>query len=99
MSLEEENDLIRARREKLNRLRELGQDPFALERYDRTHTAAEAAQVFLTREAGGSDEPLRVRVAGRVTVKRAMGKATFLDLRDESGRIQLYFKRDHLGEE
>lgn len=96
---EEENELIRVRLEKLQRLRELGQDPFAIERFDRSHTAAEAVQLFQQSEGADGVTVPPVRVAGRVFTKRDMGKASFLDVRDESGRIQLYFKRDVIGEE
>jgi len=102
MSQEEQNDLIRVRREKLTRLREQGLDPFAAERYERTHINREAVTAFETWEAAGpheAAEPIHARLAGRVFVKRRMGKATFVDLHDESGRIQLYLKRDLLGEE
>jgi lysyl-tRNA synthetase, class II len=99
MPLDEENELIRARREKLQRLRENGQDPFAIERYDRTHTTAAAVQQFKEREGEEEAQASRVRIAGRVVERRQMGKALFADLRDESGRIQLYFKRDILGPE
>jgi lysyl-tRNA synthetase class 2 len=95
---EEENELIRIRMEKLQRLREAGHDPFAFERYDRTHTTAEAVQLFQQTEGAEGVEPQEVRTPGRVFQKREMGKATFLDIRDESGRIQLYFKKDLLGE-
>lgn len=99
MPLEDDNELIRTRMEKLQRLRELGRDPFAVERYDRTHSAAEAVRGFEEREGQEQAEPLRVRLAGRVFVKRPMGKAAFVDIRDESGRVQLYFKRDLIGPE
>lgn len=106
MSLEQENELIRTRREKLARLREAGLDPFAAERFDRTHTAAQAVQAFQSFEeaAGAGDEQSpppapTARVAGRLFARRVMGKAAFLDLRDESGRIQLYLKRDIIGQD
>ncbi|MDA1010070.1 MAG: OB-fold nucleic acid binding domain-containing protein, partial [Chloroflexi bacterium] len=63
-------------------------------RVSRTHTAAAAAEAFV---AGGEvDEQVPVTVVGRVTAQRVMGKAAFLDLRDQSGRIQLHFRRDSL---
>ena len=99
MQHEEENELIRIRREKLDRLREVGQDPFAVERYDRTHTAADAVRLFEEREGSEGAEPIRARLAGRIFQRRIMGKAAFFDLHDESGRIQLYFKVDHVGPE
>jgi lysyl-tRNA synthetase class 2 len=99
MSLDLDNELIRNRLEKLEKLREAGLDPFAVERYERTHTAAEAVKLFQEREAEEGAEPLHVSLAGRVFTKRNMGKAAFVDVRDESGRIQLYFKRDIVGQE
>jgi lysyl-tRNA synthetase, class II len=102
MSFDSDNELIRARLEKLQRLRTLGHDPFAAERYDRTHTTGEAIRLFLLWEEqhgqqGG--DPLRARLAGRIFNKRIMGKAAFFDIRDESGRIQFYFKVDRIGSE
>ncbi|HUF52556.1 MAG TPA: lysine--tRNA ligase [Dehalococcoidia bacterium] len=87
-----EEDLIAARKEKLERLRSLGVDPYP-HRFTPTHTAADA--VVLTPEDG---EGLEVTVAGRVMGMRGMGKRTFADLRDGSGRIQASFTRDTLGE-
>src|SRR5919107_815840 len=101
--VEEQSDLIQARRQKLAEWRAAGVDPFACERYERTHHAREAVAAFEAREAAaGSEgaEGLRlgpVSLAGRVTAQRIMGKAAFLDLSDETGRIQLYFKSDRLG--
>ncbi|HTE19155.1 MAG TPA: lysine--tRNA ligase [Armatimonadota bacterium] len=99
MPLEDENELVQARLEKLRRLRETSGDPFAVERYDRTHSAAEAIRLFEAREADPDAEPQTVRVAGRIFSIRNMGKAAFFDLRDESGRIQLYFKVNGIGRE
>ena len=87
-----EDELIAQRKEKLERLRSLGIDPYP-HRFSPTHTAAQAAA--LTPEDGTGPE---VTVAGRVTALRDMGKATFVDLRDGSGRIQAYFKQDTIGE-
>lgn len=115
MPLEEENELVRARLDKLQKLRDLGQDPFAAERYDRSSTAAEAVRRFTEAEGAAAQrsqahtteaqpapaaaEPVRARLAGRLFAKRIMGKAAFFDLRDESGRLQLYFKLDRVGPE
>jgi lysyl-tRNA synthetase, class II len=91
--VEEQSDPILARRQKLDAWRAARGDPFAVERYERTHHACEAVEAF------ESLEGQTVALAGRITAQRSMGKATFLDLTDESGRIQLYFKRDRLGED
>jgi lysyl-tRNA synthetase class 2 len=99
MALDDENELVRARLDKLQRLRELGQDPFQVERYERTHPTAEAVRLFQEQETEEGAEPIHARLAGRVMGKRVMGKARFVDLWDDSGRIQLYFKLDHVGAE
>ena len=94
MTAEELNFVQRARREKLDALAARGIAPFAY-RYDRTHTAADA---LASLPADVAEGPL-VRVAGRLVALRAHGKTTFAHLADASGRIQLYFRKDHLGEE
>lgn len=82
-----EAELIKVRRGKLDALRAMGRDPFAVTKFDRSHTCAAA------REATGE-----VRVAGRIGGLRRMSKkSVFADLDDETGRIQLYFKVDDLG--
>jgi len=91
MSLEE---LIRQRREKLEQWRALGVAPYAY-RYEVTHRAADAlARGEAITEAAGE----RVRLAGRLMTLRGHGKAGFAHLLDGSGRIQLYFRADQLGE-
>jgi lysyl-tRNA synthetase class 2 len=80
-----------ARRDKLAALRALGVEPFAY-RFDRTTTAAAAVAGF--REG---DETVH-RLAGRLVALRPHGKTTFAHLEDATGRLQLYFKRDDLGE-
>jgi lysyl-tRNA synthetase class 2 len=91
--LADEIELIRHRRAKLARLRQSGKDPFAITSYDRTHLAAEVRDSF------DSLEGTTVRVAGRLMARRRHGKATFADLRDSSGTIQLLFRVDQLGQE
>jgi len=93
-----EDELIKQRREKLARLRARGVDPYP-PRTVRTHTAADAVAAFEAWEADGAqgDAPA-VSVAGRIAAQRDMGKASFLDLRDGSGRIQCYFRNDTLGD-
>lgn len=84
-----------ARREKLALLRERGVEPFAY-RYERTHLAAEALAAF--DPANADAEPV-VQVAGRLIALRSHGKSAFAHLEDASGRIQLYLRRDILGQE
>ena len=75
--MEEQSDPILARRQKLEQWRAAGVDPFAFERYERTHHARAAGEGF------DSLEGQTVSLAGRITSQRPMGKATFLDLTDE----------------
>ena len=89
-----EEDIIALRKEKLERLRSRGIDPYPA-RFRRTHSAGDAVAVL----GDGDSSPDTVTVAGRVTAIRQMGKATFVDLRDGSGRIQTYLKRDAIGEQ
>ena len=89
-------ELLRSRRSKLERLQEQGVDPFP-PRYTRTHTTAGAVEAFTQAEdAGKQADP--VSVAGRVTRMRGMGKASFLDIEDSEGRLQLFVKKDALGD-
>jgi lysyl-tRNA synthetase class 2 len=81
------------RRWKLRKLKEGGRDPYLEVRFDRTHTIHELQEGFETLEGSG------VKTAGRLMAKRAHGKAAFLDIADENGRIQVYANIDALGEE
>jgi lysyl-tRNA synthetase class 2 len=89
------NFVRRARQEKLDALIARGIPPFAYG-FDRTHAAAEAVQLHPADQDSEGDV---VRVAGRIVAWRAHGKTTFAHLADDSGRIQLYFKKDALGDE
>jgi lysyl-tRNA synthetase class 2 len=80
-----------ARREALDALRTLGVEPFAY-RFERTHTAAQALAA-----ENPAAEPV-VRVAGRLVALRPHGKTCFAHLEDPTGRIQLYFRRDQVGD-
>ena len=89
------------RRQHLDALLEAGVDPYPAEEWAVSHHAAEILNTFDDAlhdpEAEGA-EPIRVRVAGRMMTKRVMGKASFFHLADESGRIQIYVRRDDLPE-
>ena len=87
------SELLQIRRDKLAALREQGQDPFVLTRFDVTHHSDEIKDRF--EELEGQT----VRVAGRLMSKRGMGKAVFSDLQDGAGRVQLYVRIDDVGEE
>ena len=94
---DEGRDLLGERRDKLERLREAGIDPFPHSFPDREDIAAvRAAHEGL--EAGQETDAAH-RVAGRITARRGHGKAAFIDLRDGSGQIQLHARKDVLGEE
>lgn len=85
---------LRAHRlQKLEHLRARGVDPFAIERYERTHSAHEIISGYTTLEGQ------KVSIAGRIVSLRVMGKATFAHIKDASGRIQIYLKSDVLGED
>lgn len=86
------NDQLRIRREKLEELQKAGKDPFAITKFDVTHDSAEIKENF---EAW---EGQQVRIAGRLMSKRGMGKVSFCDLQDKSGRIQLYARKDEMDE-
>ena len=90
---DEANFVIRARHEKLAALEAHGVAPFAYG-FDRTHDAAGAIAAL----GEAADGPV-VRVAGRVVSWRGQGKTVFAHVADMSGRVQLYFRRDDLGEE
>jgi lysyl-tRNA synthetase class 2 len=87
--------LLRARRAKLDALAARGAQPFAYS-FDRSHTAADAVASF---DPDRGDDGPPVRVAGRLVAWRGHGKTAFAHLADESGRIQLYFRKDHLTED
>ena len=90
-------EAFQLRQEKLARIRARGIDPYP-PRYRRTHTAQEAMEAFAEWESKTpTAEPPAVSVAGRLTALRDMGKATFIDLRDGSGKLQAYLKSDVLG--
>ncbi len=81
------------RREKLERIRARGIDPYP-HRYHRSHTTQQAVALLKQIEAGQAEDK-DVNVAGRIMAKRPMGKSAFLDIRDGSGKIQLLFQDLH----
>ncbi|MCQ2520439.1 MAG: OB-fold nucleic acid binding domain-containing protein, partial [Lachnospiraceae bacterium] len=125
------NQLLKVRREKLANLQEAGNDPFVITKYNQTHHTTEAKELYIKHEeellAGraavntdGMDEeaakaavkadyeerraimdaaPIEVSLAGRLMSKRVMGKASFANLQDLKGNIQLYVSRESLGED
>jgi lysyl-tRNA synthetase class 2 len=93
---DEGNFVLKARREKLEALRAASINPFAYS-YDREHTASEAHALLPQDAADG--EGSTVSVAGRIVAWRAHGKTVFAHVADSTGRIQLYFRKDQLGED
>ena len=91
---QEENlsQLLQIRRDKLKELQESGNDPFQITRYEMDNDSANIKANFDALEGQA------VSVAGRLMSKRGMGKVSFCDLQDKSGRIQLYARRDEMDE-
>ncbi len=85
------DDISEQRNKKLERLRERGIDPYP-HRFNQSHTASKAIEQLEAQEAGGKTKAEPVNVAGRIMAIRKMGKATFIDIRDGSGKIQLLFQ-------
>lgn len=96
---EELNDQMLVRRQKMEQLREEGIDPFG-QRFDRTHNSAELHELFEPRTKEElSEMELTASIAGRIVTKRGKGKAGFAHLQDRDGRIQIYVRKDEVGDE
>ena len=89
--------ITQQRRQKLEKIRARGINPYPYG-YHRSHTTQQATALLEQQEKSKPTEATAVNVAGRVTANRPMGKISFLDLRDGSGKIQLYFHEDHLSQ-
>lgn len=87
------NEVLKVRREKLAALQEAGENPFAVTKFEQKDHAADIAAHY------DAYEGKIVTIAGRLMSKRVMGKMSFADLQDGSGKIQLCVKRDELGDE
>ncbi|MBP3448236.1 MAG: lysine--tRNA ligase [Clostridia bacterium] len=113
MEEKELSQLLQVRRDKLSELQAEGRDPFQITKYDRTHTSKQITEGYTTEERTitvreetqqitAKISPLdgeTVSVAGRIMSKRGMGKVGFLHIADIDGQIQLFVKKDILGEE
>ena len=86
-------EILQIRRDKLKALQDAGMNPFEITRYDVTHHAQEVKDHF------DALEGQTVSLGGRLMSKRGMGKVSFCDLQDKSGRIQIYARRDEMDEE
>ncbi|RKD33862.1 lysine--tRNA ligase [Thermohalobacter berrensis] len=95
MTIEENNlnEMLRLRREKLKELREMGRDPYKIEKYDVTHHSKDIKENFEDVEGES------VSVSGRIMSKRGHGKAGFIDIQDSKGRIQIFVKVNLIGKE
>ncbi|HCC00089.1 MAG TPA: lysine--tRNA ligase [Ruminococcaceae bacterium] len=87
------SEILRIRREKLEELQQTGQDPFAITTYDRDNLNQNIREHF--EELEGKT----VSIAGRLMSRRKMGKASFFDIHDVTGRMQVYARIDDVGEE
>ncbi len=94
-----EASLVAARRDHLAALRSRGSDPFLATRYEVEATAQELLARYAFLEVGQKADAEGWNLAGRIMSKRTMGKTIFADLHDRTGRIQLYVRKDELGEE
>ena len=92
------SDVIRVRHEKLAALREAGADPFQITKYPQNTYSADIKERFADLAAEEETE-VEVCLAGRMMTKRVMGKASFAHLRDDKGDIQIYVRRDVIGDE
>ncbi len=109
------SEILQVRRDKLKELQGAGMDPFEITKFSRTHTASQVKDDYTEEEREitkrGSDVPEKIMakvsaldgknvvVAGRIMSKRGMGKVGFLHVSDMTGQIQLFVKKDILGED
>ncbi|MFO7154875.1 MAG: lysine--tRNA ligase [Caldicoprobacter oshimai] len=87
------NEVLLVRREKLDKLRKEGRDPFAITRFEVTHYSQQIKDNFDTMEGQ------EVTVAGRIMSKRVMGKASFAHIQDSAGQIQIFVRINDVGDE
>ena len=92
MAITELNEQELGRRESLNKLRELGINPYPAPLYPVNTTTVAIAEGFKPEEGNFQD----VCIAGRIMSRRIMGAASFMELQDSEGRIQVYVKRDEI---
>ncbi len=90
---QEISEILKVRKEKLNNLRESGQDPFSITSFAKSHCSTDVLSAFDALEGKS------VRLAGRMMSKRVMGKASFSHIQDFEGKIQLYVRKDVLGDD
>ena len=95
------NQILKNKREKLANLQAAGKDPFVITKYDQTDHTADAKAAFeeLEKKGDAESDPINVSIAGRIMLKRVMGKASFMNVKDLKGDLQVYVSRDSLGDE
>ncbi len=93
MEVQNLNELLQIRRDKLKELQDAGRDPFVITKYDVTHHSTDVKDSF------DEMEGKEVSIAGRLMSKRIMGKASFCNVQDLKGSIQCYVARDAVGED
>ena len=93
LTQEQLSEQNRIRREKLKALQEAGKDPFRITHFERTHQSRQIVEQF------DSLEGQEVVIAGRMMSRRVMGKASFAHVQDKFGQIQIYVRREDVGEE
>ena len=96
-NLSHENPLRAEKRRKLHDLREAGIDPFP-RRFDRTAMTAQILSDYGSLQAGEKNADARFRIAGRVKTLRNMGKASFFNIQDQAGNLQVYVRNEELSE-
>ena len=94
-----DNEQRMIRLSKLESLQHTGKDPFSLVKYDVTYHSSDIKARFEELQEKENETPAEVSIAGRMMSCRIMGKAAFCDVQDKKGRIQVYIRRDDIGEE
>lgn len=96
--MSEQNELVKRRLEELHEIKQLGINPYP-HKFDVTTTSKEIIENFKDPAEGAEADKTEVSVAGRIMAIRKMGKATFCHIKDEAGKIQIYLKKDDIGED
>lgn len=96
---EDLSEILQIRRDKLAKLVADGQNPFEITRFDKTHSSKQVVEGYVDHAEGEEYTPQIVTVAGRMVSRRIMGKASFCHILDGDGTVQLYVKRDEVGED
>ncbi len=91
-------NLEKVRLEKISRMKEMGVDPYP-RRVERTHNIQQAVELFLEGEKETAEDEIQVVLAGRIRSVRPMGKVIFSHIEDGTGRIQLFFRANEIGDE